>query len=103
MFDMVLEHEYMHQETLLYMMQELPWKKKNRPALAPRYALITPPASRSIHVPEGKARLGARFNELDFGWDNEFSAITALMPSFDIDFAGDQRRIFRVRRVQRLR
>jgi gamma-glutamyl hercynylcysteine S-oxide synthase len=84
-FDMVLEHEYMHQETLLYMMQELPLEKKNRPALAPRYAFNTPPASRSIHVPAGKARLGARFNELDFGWDNEFSAITVDVPSFDID------------------
>ena len=31
-FDMVLEHEYMHQETLLYMMQELPIGKKNRAA-----------------------------------------------------------------------
>ena len=84
-FDMVLEHEYMHQETLLYMMQELPLEKKHRPALTPRYAFNTPPASRSIHVPAGKARLGARFNELDFGWDNEFSAITVDVPGFDID------------------
>ena len=30
-FDMVLEHEYMHQETLLYMMQELPMEKKKSP------------------------------------------------------------------------
>ena len=35
--------------------------------------------------PRGKRRLGARFNELDFGWDNEFSAITVDVPAFDID------------------
>ena len=84
-FDMVLEHEYMHQETLLYMMQELPLDKKGRPARAPRYAFNSAPASRSIHIPAGKARLGARFNELDFGWDNEFSAIAVDVPAFDID------------------
>src|SRR4029434_10092893 len=73
-FDMVLEHEYMHQETLLYMMQELPIEKKNRPSRFPRYAFHGGgPISRSIHIPAGKASVGARFNELDFGWDNEFS------------------------------
>jgi hypothetical protein len=30
-FDMVLEHEYMHQETLLYMLQELPWRRRIAP------------------------------------------------------------------------
>ena len=29
--------------------------------------------------------MGARFNELDFGWDNEFSAITVDVPAFNID------------------
>jgi ergothioneine biosynthesis protein EgtB len=82
---MVLEHEYMHQETLLYMLQELPMEQKNRPPRAPRYAFNTAPASRSVHIPAGKARLGARFNELDFGWDNEFSAVTVDVPAFDID------------------
>ena len=84
-FDMVLEHEYMHQETLLYMMQELPLEKKNRPSRAPRYGFHGGPISRSIHIPAGKASLGARFNELDFGWDNEFSAITVDVPAFNID------------------
>ena len=84
-FDMVLEHEYMHQETLLYMLQELPMEQKNRPAWAPRYAFNAAPASRSIHIPAGKARLGARFYELNFGWDNEFSTVTVDVPAFDVD------------------
>src|ERR671910_156566 len=37
-FEMVLEHEYMHQETLLYMMQELPMEEKKRPGKAFRYS-----------------------------------------------------------------
>lgn len=84
-FAMILEHEYMHQETLLYMMQELPLEKKNRPARAPRYAFHGAPVSRSIHIPAGKARLGARFQELDFGWDNEFMATSVDVPAFNID------------------
>jgi ergothioneine biosynthesis protein EgtB len=84
-FDMVLEHEYMHQETLLYMMQELPIEKKNRPAQAPRYSFHGAPVSHSIRIPAGKACLGARFHELDFGWDNEFAAISVQVPAFNID------------------
>ena len=84
-FAMVLEHEYMHQETLLYMMQELPMQKKNRPSRAPRYAFHGAPVPRSIPIAAGKARLGARFQELDFGWDNEFAATSAYVPAFSID------------------
>src|SRR5262245_62418641 len=75
----------MHQETLLYMMQELPIEKKNRPSRFPRYSFHGRPISRSVHIPAGKARLGARFNEIDFGWDNEFSTIIVDVPAFDID------------------
>jgi len=75
----------MHQETLLYMMQELALEKKKRPSRAPRYLFHGAPASRSLHIPAGKASLGARFDELDFGWDNEFSAVTVDVPEFTID------------------
>jgi ergothioneine biosynthesis protein EgtB len=84
-FDMVLEHEYMHQETLLYMMQELALEKKKRPSRAPRYLFHGAPTSRSLHIPAGRASLGARFHELDFGWDNEFGAISVDVPAFSID------------------
>jgi ergothioneine biosynthesis protein EgtB len=84
-FAMLLEHEYMHHETLLYMMLELPVEKKNRPSRAPRYAFHGAPVSHSVHIPAGKTRLGAQFQELDFGWDNEFAAISVHVPAFDMD------------------
>jgi ergothioneine biosynthesis protein EgtB len=84
-FEMVLEHEYMHQETLLYMMQELAPGQKNRPVKTPRYLFQTAAPSRPIEIPSGTARMGARFAELSFGWDNEFSELTADVPGFTID------------------
>jgi ergothioneine biosynthesis protein EgtB len=84
-FEMVLEHEYMHQETLLYMMQELPIEKKNRPDGGVRYSFEAAAPSRPIAIAAGKARLGARFADLHFGWDNEFSEVTAEVPEFAID------------------
>lgn len=84
-FEMVLEHEYMHQETLLYMMQELPIDKKNRPDGGVRYSFEAPAPSHPIVIAAGKARLGARFENLHFGWDNEFSEVTVEVPEFAID------------------
>ncbi|MGH7874162.1 MAG: SUMF1/EgtB/PvdO family nonheme iron enzyme, partial [Candidatus Binatia bacterium] len=66
-------------------MQELPLGKKKRPVPAPRYSFHAAPPSRRIHIPAGKAWLGARFSEIDFGWDNEFSAKIVDVPAFDID------------------
>ena len=37
-FEMILEHEYMHQETLMYMMQQMTSDAKLRPRNFPRYA-----------------------------------------------------------------
>ena len=85
-FEMVLEHEYMHQETLLYMMHELPLDKKNRPAKSPRYSFQT--AARLLSqrkYQRAKFQLGAKFSELDFGWDNEFSQTVVDVPAFTMD------------------
>jgi ergothioneine biosynthesis protein EgtB len=84
-FRMVLEHEFMHQETLLYMVQQLPLGKLRAPTPQPCYAFGTAPASRSIRVPAGRARLGAKFADLSFGWDNEFGEITVGVEGFSID------------------
>lgn len=84
-FEMVLEHEFMHQETLLYMVQELSGGEKIRPVPAPRYALHAATPCRPIEIPAGAARLGARFSELSFGWDNEFSETVIDVPDFTID------------------
>jgi ergothioneine biosynthesis protein EgtB len=84
-FQLVLEHEYMHQETLLYMLQQLPIAKKIRPQLALAHSFRPAPSCRAVQVPAGKARLGANFDEIDFGWDNEFSETTVDVPTFSID------------------
>ena len=82
---MTLEHEYMHQETLLYMLQQFPIEKKLRPPAAGLYSFQPAPQGRAIRVPAGKARLGARFDDIDFGWDNEFSETLVGVPGFTID------------------
>jgi ergothioneine biosynthesis protein EgtB len=84
-FQMVLEHEFMHQETLMYMLQQLPLDRKNRPKSFPRYSFQRAPDSHSVFIQSGKARLGAKFDDLLFGWDNEFEETIVDVPSFRID------------------
>jgi ergothioneine biosynthesis protein EgtB len=84
-FEMVLEHEYMHQETLLYMLQQLPITSKKRPTAPLRYSFRSAGVSREISIPGGQARLGARFDDIAFGWDNEFSESITDVPAFTID------------------
>ncbi len=83
-FEMVLEHEYMHQETLLHMLQELRLDKKNRPRNV-RYSFQPPAPSRTIEISAGTARMGAKFSDVIFGWDNEFSETTVNVPRFAMD------------------
>lgn len=66
----ILEHEAMHQETLLYMWHRLPFDQKRRP---PAYQPLDadPPAQEWIDIPAGRATLGADAEGLRFGWDNE--------------------------------
>jgi len=78
--NLVIEHELMHHETLLYMIAhgELPigdggWEGGDGEAAEP------------IEVPAGEATLGAPFDALPFGWDNEFPARTVPVPGFRID------------------
>jgi formylglycine-generating enzyme required for sulfatase activity len=77
---LVLEHELMHHETLLYMVQmsglgiydDVPEGGDGVGA-------------RLVEVPEGHVQLGADFDTLDFGWDNEFPPRTVHVPAFRID------------------
>lgn len=84
-FELVLEHEYMHQETLLYMMQQLPLAEKKPPRDCAPYVFGSARRGELIKIPAGSARLGANFAEATFGWDNEFSEITVDVPAFEID------------------
>jgi len=84
-FTMVLEHEFMHQETLLYMIQEAPLEMKQRLRTALPYRFAVEPAGAQIVIPRGEATLGARFDALHFGWDNEFPELKVEVPSFTLD------------------
>jgi ergothioneine biosynthesis protein EgtB len=79
-----LEHEAMHQETLLYMWHRLPHDQKAAPRPI-RYELGAAPLPRSIRVPAGDATLGADRAAVMFGWDNEFDAHRVAVDAFEID------------------
>jgi ergothioneine biosynthesis protein EgtB len=81
----ILEHEAMHQETLLYMWHRLPFAQKHAPAgYRPRTA-GAPPRQEWIDVPAGCATLGVGRGAIPFGWDNEFPALSAQVPAFSIE------------------
>jgi ergothioneine biosynthesis protein EgtB len=84
-FTMVLEHEFMHQETLLYMIQEAPPEMKQRLRAMPPYRFAGEAAGTQVEIPRGEATLGARFDGLKFGWDNEFPQSKVQVPSFGLD------------------
>src|SRR5204863_7283393 len=67
----ILEHEAMHQETLLYMWHRLPFEMKRAPAeyVVPPDGPV--PRQEWIHVPAGYATLGLDRDALPFSWDNE--------------------------------
>jgi len=83
----ILEHEEMHQETLLYMWQRLPYEKKHAPRGAPPPLLggEPPRERRRVGVPAGRATLGARRDRIPFGWDNEFDEVAVDVSEFEID------------------
>lgn len=81
----LLEHEAMHQETLLYMWHRLPFEQKRRPSgYVPRIDGDMP-AHQWVRVPAGRATLGRDRNALVFGWDNERPATVADVDTFDIE------------------
>ena len=81
----ILEHEAMHQETMLYMWHQLSYELKQAPATASADASGATPSPVRVAVPAGPATLGARPGEIPFGWDNEFSGFTVDVPAFRID------------------
>jgi ergothioneine biosynthesis protein EgtB len=81
----VLEHEAMHQETLLYMWHRLPFSQKTKPSdYQPRTAGASPRVE-TMDVPAGCATLGVSRDSVPFGWDNEFPALSVQVPAFSID------------------
>jgi iron(II)-dependent oxidoreductase len=82
----ILEHELMHQETLLYMLHALPYGMKQGIARESPLTLTLSPEERggSVRVPAGRATLGLKRGE-QFGWDNEFPGHVVEVPEFTID------------------
>jgi iron(II)-dependent oxidoreductase len=85
----ILEHEPMHQETLLYMFHEMPYERKiaRKPLGVRTHFNRSKPAkggphTEAVHIPAGIATLG---NDNGFGWDNEFPAHRVEVPAFEID------------------
>ena len=83
---LTIEHEKMHQETLMYMYMQLDAKYK-RPLSDIKFditvkELIEP---KVVNIPSGSIRIGADFSTSPFGWDNEFPSFTASVPGFKID------------------
>jgi formylglycine-generating enzyme required for sulfatase activity len=85
----ILEHELMHQETLLYMLHNLPYERKSpsRPVVEPPRLSIDDSTTRrlggSVLIPPGRATLGAVRGSA-FGWDNEFPSTTVDVGAFEM-------------------
>ena len=81
------------------MLQRLPLERKLRPAWLPPYVLGPGRPAGPVEIPAGLATLGARFDELPFGWNNEFSALEVHVPAFSRGrHRGDQRPVPGLRR-----
>lgn len=79
----ILEHELMHQETLLYMLHALPYERK-RWRSAPRITRDGALKSGRVRIPAGTATLGMP-RDSAFGWDNEFEEVRVNVGEFEID------------------
>lgn len=80
----ILEHEAMHQETLLYMWHRLPFEQKRPPAGA---AVLSDeePSAEWMDVAPGRVTLGVDRPAIPFGWDNEFPAYSTHVDAFSIE------------------
>lgn len=78
----ILEHEVMHQETLLYIWHRLPLSQKRRPAGYQSHTAGRVPVNQWIDIPAGAATLGVERGTIPFGWDNEFGAVVEQVPAF---------------------
>lgn len=85
-FDLVLEHEYQHQETLAYLLHLLHPDMKTRPRGDEMRAIETnesQPSHEMVTVEASPFEMGATGGS--FAYDNEFPAQTLHLPAFKID------------------
>jgi ergothioneine biosynthesis protein EgtB len=67
-----VEHEEMHQETLMYLIHRLPHELKRKPANLRRKSGQAPMPASWVRIEAGEVCLGADPKSVPFGWDNEF-------------------------------
>ena len=83
MQQMVIEHRWMHAETICYLLHQLdPRLKRPVRSATPSGSATTVPATRFIAIEAGTTQLGQPNGE--FGWDNEFPAHVEAVPAFEI-------------------
>ncbi|HUP61481.1 MAG TPA: SUMF1/EgtB/PvdO family nonheme iron enzyme [Thermoanaerobaculia bacterium] len=76
----IIEHELMHQETLMYMVAAMP-KEGGRPVRPPQ---ADETSALQIKIPAGRATLGMP-RDSAFGWDNELPELVVDVDAFEID------------------
>jgi ergothioneine biosynthesis protein EgtB len=81
----ILEHEEMHQETLLYMLHRLPLDRKKAPGQYRPRIDGSVPAVDFAAVPAGRATLGVNRGAIPFAWDNECPAASEWVEAFAIE------------------
>ncbi len=81
----ILEHEAMHQETLLYMWHQLPYDQKRRPTGYEPQPDGPAPRQQWIEIPAGRATLGVDPGVIPFSWDNERPASVVDVDAFAIN------------------
>ncbi len=84
-YSLVIEHELMHHETLLYMLQQLDRRFVRRPIGIPALQLEGAAPGGRVNVPGGEVVLGERFDRVPFGWDNEFPEHAVGVDGFAMD------------------
>lgn len=83
MQQMIIEHRWMHAETICYLLHQLDPELKRRPnSSRPPASSGAAPSGRYIPIGAGVARLGQPSGE--FGWDNEFPANAQSVSAFEI-------------------
>ena len=79
-----VEHEEMHQETLMYLIHRVPYEfKRTPPNVQSQRGPASSPAS-WIKIEGGSTQLGAGPRSIPFGWDNEFPRMQADVAPFQI-------------------
>jgi ergothioneine biosynthesis protein EgtB len=81
----VIEHEALHQETLVQMAMHLTAALKRPPSEQPAPSFQPGAHPREVPIPAGQALLGAGADGAPFAWDHEMPARQVDVPAFRID------------------